>query len=52
MCVNPLNKKNKTLLLLCFIVALLTACQNKEGKKNPVSLTPSPTADEQIARLN
>ena len=51
MCVNPLNKKNKTLLLLCFIVALLTACQNKEGKKNPVSLTPSPTADEQMDEM-
>ena len=37
-------------LLLCLAVFLLTACQNKEGRESPVSLTPSPTTDEQSAR--
>ena len=44
---KPFIEKPQTLLFLCFIITLLTACQNKEGKKAPVSLTPSPTADDQ-----
>ena len=44
---NMLKKFITISLLLCLTVFLLTACQNKEGKMNPVSLTPAPTADEQ-----
>ena len=47
-----IEKKTKTILFLCLIAALLTACQNKERKNAPVSLTPSPTADEQIENEN